>query len=175
MKKKTAPAPMSLNDQRKLKYHADPNYRAKALAQSRESYRRNSNFEAKHDCRVNLPNLKTIGHKRQVLLSSRNAKTGLVLCFTNKELAEALSIAVSTLHKWQVSGRIPEPKFNIIFPDGHKSPVTQNNKVYLLEEVKAILEIVGEHQAHFNHYRESHADTMRKLNLKLNEIRKGQK
>lgn len=156
---------------RRLKYKTDPEYRSKVAELNRLAYRKGKKIKAK-DCSGNLSALSSIGSVREVIVDKKHQYAKRVLCFTNSELAKALKIGTPTIYKWQQSGRLPLPTFSLPFAEGSTNDLAQADKVYLEAEVKVLIDIISQHQKEFRHYRESHTETMARIDSELKKIRK---
>ncbi len=153
------------NKKRRMLYKTDPAYRQKQLEKSRTQYRDKAGVLAS-DCRENLAILEEMGTYRPVFFPRKAVP---VLTFSMQEAAEALGISALAFYRWRQDGRIPEPVFRCA------SAGIMAINLYLLAEVRAMVEVIGEHQATCSHYRVSHVETTKKVFEAVKAARKGAK
>lgn len=149
------------NQKRRAEYRQDESYRTTCIEVSRENYRRENNVVLK-SCLPNLSKLASFGQIRQVHLGDKDVA---VRCYSIKELASVLGYSATILYRWHAKGLIPFP---IYLGTGPAITV----KVFLQEEVRAIVEIIGEHQKEFCYYRKSDVAVTQKLFEACDAVRK---
>jgi len=168
-KKPTKKKRTCLNKQRNKRYKDDAAYRTVRQERSRETYRKNVGGVETTDCRKNIKNLDKLGALRVVRLGRIEVKA---ICFTKRQLAEAFNIKPLTMYKWVGGGRIPEPVFKLVYADDAKVNGENAGMVYHRKEVRAMLDVVGEHQSQYAHYRETHTETIAAVKAAINKARK---
>jgi hypothetical protein len=146
---------------RRLKYHTDPVHRAQVQRWARESMRRKRGTKAK-DCRENLPMLHDLGSRRVCTIAD---EPHIRMSFTITETAEALMVSANRLRIWIKTGLVPGPVVDADLGNG------QRVVVYVLEEVRAMMQVIGEHRAHMTHYMARHTETTARVQAKLKRVR----
>lgn len=164
--KKKAAEQKLRNEERRLKYSKDVDYRQRKRAESRNSYREVNGFNAKNIANDDL--MKKIGSVRTVKLSRVYKK---VLCFSTSELSNALNLSPLTMYRMQGDNRIPKPHFSV--KPGESSTVLE--RVYLWPEVKVIAGVLKAHHSEFIHYRKTHTETMAQIHSALHKVRSAYK
>ena len=158
------------NARRRERYEQDPDYRAKHRAKSldylREQHGISTDFR---DCRANIDILDAIGDVRTVKWDG-----GEYLTLTTEELAKALGeYSVTNVRRWITNGQLPEPVVPCdVQTDtfGRKGETTEMF-VYLEDEIKALMEVLGPHQTDYHYYRKSHRATIEKVFEAVNAVR----
>lgn len=147
------------NKKRREMYAANAEYRSSCMAQSRAHYRHKYGTPTK-DCRANIDNLASVGRIRLL----RNGRGEVVKCltFSTVEFANALGYSTIQVYRWQHDGRLPKPTNGLVYEEkiGGRFLCT---RVYTEPEVRAIIEVLSEHQKRVSHYRTTHTATIKKL------------
>lgn len=146
------------------RYNTDPDFRLKALERQRTYYRKTlaNDFEIVSPLR-SLEYFAELAEQMEVEYSGRKFKA---LCFTKTKAAELLEVSSQTFWR-QSTGKdaaIPEPV--LLMRNGKRELF-----VYHLEEMRAMLTIIGEHKRRFAYYRKDHVDTKQKLFTAMEAIR----
>lgn len=155
------------NARRRERYASDTAYREKAVQQVREHYERIK--EAKglpirsRDCLENLDRLTEIGSIREVTLADERSVR--MLTFQLKELATALDRNSNVVSRWVASRMIPPPIHHARLNGGTKA------RVYLVAEVRAIMEAFSEHQKTSQYIRSHHVEFHQSVAAKLAAVR----
>lgn len=151
------------NERRRLKYSQDPEYRTRLIKSTREGYRKkHGTLEKPSSCLVNLEDLGAFGTTRKVTVAGVERRR---LTFTTGELANALRRRVEILYRWMRNDMLPVPV--------HTSSELQNQhgQVYSYQEVRAIVQVLGEHQEQTPYYRQDHVETRKRLYRKVHATR----
>lgn len=146
---------------RRKRYKDDPEYRQRAIQSTRRSYRGKFGRLDTSTCLDNLGGLGRMGTKRAVDVGGR---TTTRITFTTEELAVALNRRVEVVYRWVRKGIFPTPAFRLC--GAHN----QHDNVYLYQEARAILHVMGEHQRNTSYYRVDHVDTRKRLFNAVNEV-----
>jgi hypothetical protein len=146
------------------RYRTDPEFRQKHLANQRAYYRKRkaNDFEIVNPLR-SLNYFATMAEVMEVEYQGRVFKAP---CFTKTKVAELLQVSLQTFWR-QTSGDdaiVPPPV--LVTSTGKKKLL-----VYHLEEVRAILTIIGDHKRRFAYYRKDHLDTKEKLYTAIRQLR----
>lgn len=157
-------------EKRTEKYRRDAAYRAKISRESRQKMQARRGTKLK-DCRVNLADLDVLGNRR--VITYADGSTSRALCLTYAEAAEALMLSRSRVRIWVTSGVLPAPvaqadvsEEKVLFSETGLVPV------YLAEEMKAIMKVVGEHQSRMAYIRPGvHNETIRNIAKAVKAIR----
>lgn len=150
------------NKRRRERYHSDPNYREQRRQQARESYRRRNSARVDEDCRENLGRLKEVGEYRTVQLAP-GAEEQVLLTFNTKELAGLLNRNTNILYRWQSSGVLPKP----VVPNRDFGGIP----VFTEPEVRALMEVFGNHQQVTQYLRAKDKTTIRAFYDALAKVR----
>jgi hypothetical protein len=146
------------------RYRTDPEFRQKHLENQRAYYRKKKakDFEIVNPMR-SLSYFATMAEIMEVEYKGRVFKAP---CFTKTKVAELLQVSLQTFWR-QTSGDdaiIPSP---VLLTRISKKELL----VYHLEEVRAILTIIGDHKRRFAYYRKDHFDTKEKLYSTIRQLR----
>jgi hypothetical protein len=146
------------NRRRQERYAQDAEYRAKARAQTRETYLREQAKLGRvvewDDCRENLGNLGAFGIVRDVAIQGVQVP---MLTFTAEEMSNALKRNIQVLYRWIKTS---------MFPKAEVMARYKNNRlqaVYTEPEVRALLAVFGEHMASSQYYKTFHTETRDRL------------
>lgn len=154
------------NAQRRERYRQSKEYREKAIQLGRETYRKVREAQGLQvrleDCREQLPRLGEIGVTRAVL--SPDGPVPL-LTFSVDELAVALSRNPQVLYRWMAAGMLPRPVVRAV------NDRKRVNAVFLEAEVRALMEVFGEHQTKSAYYRSYHEETRDKIAEAVSRVR----
>ena len=155
------------NERRRQQYATDPDYRKRELDKSRETYHAKAgitpvnlmdNWRKARDAMQ--PRLVTLpdGTKRQHK------------CFKKGELADILDKPQKLIYKWIKDHRIPDTICSFMSvvdlsdtPSSRQGVINLPVAVYLLEEVEAMMSVLGPHFAKVTYYRADHMQE--RLNL----------
>lgn len=147
------------NAGRRARYRADSEYRDNAIRQVRASYSRSREAAGlpvrQDDCRENLPLLADIGQVRLVRGVGGNDTRGL--CLTTDEMAKALGRNTQVVYRWITEGMLPGPV--LVALNGRN----RWQAVYNETEVRALLQVFGEHQQRSQYYKQFHVETRDRL------------
>lgn len=150
------------NTRRAAAYQTDPSYRESVVARSRQQYRKKHDVDGV-DCRTNLNRLGNIGTIREIELGGGRVSA---TTFDVKELAEALGgYNANLMYRWQRNGQLPLAVVNVADTNGLK-------KVYVLEEVTAIINVLGSHQTQVRNYRRDHSTTVDAIFVAVESVRR---
>lgn len=155
------------NARRRERYQNDPAYRAKAITQVRTSYRKSredAGLEVRdEDCRQNIKRIHEFGLIRELRVDEE--RTVRMLTFASKELARCLDRNPQVVYRWISSGLVPGPV--------NKARNTRNRweQVYTPDEVRAIMNVFGEHQQTSQYFRSYHTETRDKMVAALEVVR----
>lgn len=137
------------------------------IQQVRESYRRNNGEVRSEDCRKNLSKLASFGEKRTVI-DAKGVEHKNVLCFVTEELANIIGRNTQVLYRWRTDEKWPETILTTKY-----GPQQVHVGVYTEAEVRAMVEVFGEHQTRTPYYHgTSHAETREKLFDAIAAVRK---
>jgi hypothetical protein len=150
---------------RAARLRSDPEYREAHRKQAREHFRARHGVDPStfRDCRSNLEELETFGEVREVEGEPH-------VTFTVPELAKVLGdYNPQIMRRWIAKGQLPEPALEIAALNTAKKRVQV--EVYLEDEVRAMVEVLGEHQAETAYYRASHTQTITRLHEAVQTVR----
>jgi hypothetical protein len=157
------------NARRRARYKSNKDYREQAIAQVRESYRqgrlRDGLSVRQDDCRENIPLLTKIGQDRPARVDGEVLSRHLT--FTIDELAVALGRNTQVVYRWVSSGLMPGPVFEA------RNSRDRWQHVYVEGEVRALLEVIGAHQATSQYYRARHSETRDRVMQSMRAVRLG--
>jgi len=143
------------NARRRERYQKDAEYRAKAIQQARDLYKRERLAEGsearEEDCRINIPDLPQIGVVRELRVDDEHSVR--MLTFTCDDLARAVSRNPQVIYRWMQAELLPTPIYKA------KNHRNRWQEVYTVAEVRAIMGVFGEHQKTSQYYRSFHTDT----------------
>ena len=149
------------NRKRRSDYASDEAYRQACIESSRKNYRERYGVVLT-TCLGNLKHLSRFGTTRPVSYGSTQQDD---LTFTMQELANILGYSLPVLYRWKQKQLIPASiataLVRISIPDTVGYEISQ--EVYLPDEVRAMVQVLGEHQRSIRYYRERDVETRNKL------------
>lgn len=153
---------------RRARMREDTGYLEKHRARSREQYRKRVGLDITtiRDCRRKPSEIRAMGRIRPVVGMDND-----VVTFDFTELAAALGgYHPQIMKRWVARHQLPAPVLvaNSENAVGHARKVP----VYHLEEVLAIVSVLGDHQKQNAHYRAAHTDTMEGIHMAVLAARK---
>ena len=158
------------NKKRRDEYNANESYRKTCIELSRENYRRENGVVLK-SCLDNLEKLDDFGTIREVHIGKTIKQ---LQSWSVNELAETLGYSATILYRWKGKNLIPGPIIDAkveIFSKARNISFESTLKVYLEDEVRAIVSIIGEHQKEFCYYRKSDKGVTDSLFSEVEKIR----
>lgn len=142
------------NAKRRKLYAEDPEVRRKAIESTRGTYRAvNGGLMDPSTCLDNLDDLGSYGTKRLLRREKRVRVT-----FSIGELAIALNRRPEVVYRWVRSKILPQPNFILQEP-----LVGTHWFVYSMDQVRALVEVMGRHQLNTPYYRRDHNETRNDL------------
>jgi hypothetical protein len=138
---------------RRKKYREDSAYRHRVLKARRRLYHKQKGKVRRESCLVNLPSIKNFGTVRMAYVGD-SFKPSRRLTFTLKELAAVLGRRPEVVMKWVREELFPQPLIEV---EGMRE------NVYTLNEARALVEVMGEHQEETSYYRADHVETRQRL------------
>ena len=169
---KTLNSKEARNQKRREEYANDESYRQTCTLVSRENYRRD-NGVVLWSCLDNLDKLSQFGQVRDIHINDK--RTVRERCFVVRELGEVLGYSPTILYRWKGKGLLPSPIFGArttMYSDYRGSSFDSTLRVYIEAEVRAIIEVIGEHQKEFCYYRQSDTAVTEQLFAKVGQARK---
>ena len=152
----------SRNARRRAAYQADPEYRDKVVQTSRKNYRRTNAVE-QVDCRSNISQLGILGEARTVEIAG---VAHTLTTFDTAQLAQALgNYHAHGIYRWYTNGQLPRPVVEVVGSMGTK-------KVFVLDEVLAMIGVLGPHQVTVRYYRQEHTETIDALFAAVETVRR---
>lgn len=147
---------------RRIRYSEDPEYRDQRRAASREDFRKRNNVDPSdfRDCRKNYDHLDDFGKLRVIAIGDELEEH---LTFNVAEVAQALGNYNKTIiRRWISKDMMPPPVLMATDVTGSfgRETGTSEVQVYLEDEVKAMIEVLGPHQSQYRYYRADHRDTV---------------
>lgn len=140
------------NEKRRSRYQTDPEYREKARAMRRESYAKATGTEkAETNCLSNLDKIDSAGSLKAVRLGGSPFVIGRV--YTQADLCKMIDRQPQVLYRWLQNETFPRP---ILEDDS-------GNAFYADDEVRAFVQIMGEHQRITPYYRADHDEVRQQL------------
>jgi len=143
---------------RQMRYKSDEAYRENAKALSRRSYRRKASVEIV-TCLYSLEFLDGAASIHSVRLPNNTVKHMPV--FSVPKTANLLQKLYQTIWRWIDNGTIPAPVLESI--ERENRPF----KVYHLEEVRVLIEIIGEHEQDVSYLRKDHTDVRARIEQRI--------
>ena len=160
------------NARRREQYQTDKEYRKNRQEKSREWWRQNNSVGDGKSCLENQDKLYSIGEIRTVYFPDGDSYW--LLCFTLEELADALGgYAKQVMYRWCSQGQLPHPVYQAdayVNSFGRKRFPTKVN-VFLEDEVRAIMEVLGPHQKVYRQYRTSHTSVISAIQDAVDKVR----
>ena len=150
------------NKRRRERYAADAEYRKKAIASARKQQRKRLSSEWVN-CEENFPLVTQMGKEDKVMLPG--GRIALRLTYSEQTVARLLGkikdgrAPGKSLSPWIRTGKWPEPIYRLVKTNGEASSF----RVYLEEEVRALMMVFSAHQKDTPYYHESHLETRDKL------------
>lgn len=150
------------NKRRRERYHADPEYRRKAIQSARKQQRKRLSSEWTN-CEENFALVESMGAMQKVLLPG--GRIANLLTFSEQTVARLLGKVREgknpgkSLSPWIRAGKWPEPVYRLVKTNGEPSSF----RVYLEKEVRALMAVFSEHQRDTPYYHESHVETRNRL------------
>jgi hypothetical protein len=159
-----APAVVS---KRKHRYATDVDYREKAKKLSRKAYRNKANVDMT-SCLYSLQFLDKLTEDQDVKLP--NGKQKRMAVASIPKTATMLQMLYQTLWRWVDNGIIPSPVLmsTKVRGNGKRDPYP----VYHKEEVRILIEEVGEHQKTITYLRRDHLEVRARIESRFVAIRK---
>jgi hypothetical protein len=147
------------NARRRERYRQDREYREKTIQTVRSAYWRTRVEEGapvrQDDCRANLESLNLIGQVRELRAGAQPMVQALT--FTMDEAGEALTRNAQVLYRWIMADMLPGPVYEA---RNHRN---RWQAVYTEPELRALLEVFGDHQTRSQYYRIFHTETRERL------------
>lgn len=147
------------NEQRRQIYHSDVNVREALKQRARQRYRKEQNLELA-TCLRSLAFYQSLSLPARVLLPSGIIRTMPVMGL--QAVADCLGKIYQTVWRWKEKGMIPEP---ILEYEGKTSAV------YHQEEVRVLIEEVGNHELLMAYYRSSHSEVKGRIFQRITALR----
>jgi hypothetical protein len=151
-----------MTSKRTVQYADDPAYRQRIKTYSRElmQARRGTKLV---DCRENLADLADFGTRRTAYIADEPHNR---LSFTIGEAAEALMVTNKLLRVWIKEGTVPAPVVPADLGNG------QQTNVYIREEMRTLLNLIGRHRSQCAVIRASHhGDLIARVAAKVKLVR----
>lgn len=156
------------NARRSRKYYTDAEHRQARLEASRRAYREQHGVELQ-TCLDRLESLADYGVVRDV------EGIGPILSFTLAEFAEIVGpYKAQVVYRWKSKGLIPPPlaRARVVLETTGKAGTYETwQDVYVEEEVRAMMEVIGTHQCEVRYYRQTDTETIRAVFEAVNEVR----
>jgi hypothetical protein len=150
---------------RRQKYSSDENYRNRAKDLSRQSYRRTADVELR-SCKYSLGFIEQIAQEEECVLPNKTTSKFLVLSIA--QTADMLQRLYQTLWRWIQHGVIPAPILKV-------QGKTKGQYVYHIEEVKALIEEIANHEADVAYLRRDHHEARERIAQRILAVRKALK
>jgi hypothetical protein len=145
------------------RYHSDAAYRDRAKTRGRRAYRTKVDGFELENCLVSLKFIAQAAEVKPCQIPGGGTKKLTVLTMT--KTAGMLQKMYSTLHRWIKDGRIPAP---VLSEAGSRG----NAMLYHVEEVRAMIRIIGKHESEVRYYRGDHTDIRNQVAKAVAEVRK---
>lgn len=156
-------------ERRAKRYREDAKYREQVGQYQREAMQARRGTQLK-DCRDNLPMLSRIASKRSVHMRDGDVMT--FECLTYAETAEALMVSENRLRIWAARDVIPEPVCRADTEGERLLLPTASAPVYLIDEVRAIMKVLGKHQSRIAYIRPNqHQHTIKAIYEAVRKVR----
>lgn len=150
---------------RRLRYATDETYRDNAKAISRNGYRRKVGMETE-SCLYSLEFIDKLAKDFSVRKTS-GGPTKTIKGFSVPMASEVLQQLYQTVWRWVQNGIIPEPMFVRVSTNGNRPYY-----VYHLEEVRILVEEIGEHEKTMAYLRKDHLATRGRIEQRILKFRK---
>lgn len=178
MNVQTNPEP-DRNQRRNNRYETDPKYRDEQKQRSRDAYHGKHNPQL-FDPRVNLQTWDQFGGVRETNLPDGTTDDTMWV-FTKSEVAEVLGVTPKGFYLWVNDGRFPKPILTAVdypitrdYKEKKDVKVPQTVAVYLEQEVRAAVNILGAHLSKVKYYRKDHMDERDALYAAIHTARERQ-
>lgn len=160
MKIKLVKSGSPLNKRRRTRYKADPDYQEKERERARIAYRRKSRKETPSVLRsLNFLSNYT---KRELVITPDGMEMEFPVASIGR-VAAIVNKSHSTFLRWIEDGRVPEPVLEV-----SRTGV----RVYHQEEIRALLESLGEHERDFDNYTARNTKTKERIQQRILFVRK---
>lgn len=148
---------------RQMRYQSDEAYRENAKSLSRRSYRRKANVEIS-SCLYSLSFLNDAAVIHSVRLPNGSVQQMPVLSIP--KTAHMLQKLYQTIWRWVDNGTIPAPVLESL--ERENRPY----KVYHRDEVRVLIEIIGEHEQIVTYLRKDHVEVRKRIEQRILATRK---
>lgn len=148
---------------KRVRYASDPAFRRSAQAIARNGYRKRVGMETQ-SCLYSLEFIDKLS--KEFTVTSPDGEVVTVKGFSVPMAAEVLQQLYQTVWRWIGNQIIPAPMFTRIGPNGNKPYL-----VYHLEEVRILVEEVGEHEKTMAYLRKDHVETRGRIERRILEFR----
>lgn len=152
---------------KRVRYASDPAFRRSAQAIARNGYRKRVGMETQ-SCLYSLEFIDKLSKEFTVLRNDGKGRgvAFVIHGFSVPEAAEVLQQIYQTVWRWIQNGIIPAPIFERVGPNGNKPYL-----VYHLEEVRILVEEIGEHEKTMAYLRKDHVETRGRIERRILEFR----
>lgn len=150
---------------RKLRYATDEKYRTNAKDISRNAYRKKTGMET-DSCLYSLEFIERLAKQYPVMRAGKSGKVRTVAGFSVPMAADALQQLYQTVWRWIQNGIIPGP---ILLRIGH--PGKRPYYVYHIEEVRILIQEIGEHEKTMAYLRKDHLEVRGRIEQRILKFR----
>lgn len=150
---------VSTNFKRRAKYYTDQGYRAEKTLKARIAYRKKANLEL-DNCLKSLTFFYELAENRKVKLPNGQIKNYPVMSIPTA--AKALQKLYQTFWRWVDRQQVPVPILK---------PVDSSEPVYHAEEVRVLIEEVGNHEKEVAYYRRDHIKVRNRIFSRIGKVR----
>lgn len=140
------------NDQRRIRYRSDRQYRDEIRKVCRNAYRRAYAVNLR-DCLPSIKKTLPSSPKRSVIMEGGKVKK--IQCVTTASLADMMGYALLVVRRWHMTGKFPKPTLRV-----EHSP---RQLVYTMGQAKRLLTVMGNHQKENQYLKDSHTETLQAL------------
>lgn len=151
---------------RQIRYMQDMKYRENAKSLSRRSYRRKVGAEIT-SCLYSLNFLEDAASLFRC--KTGKGRTVRMPVLSVPKTAMLLQKLYQTIWRWINNGTIPAPVLSCLERDNNGSVPYS---VYHIEEVRALIEIIGEHEQTVTYLRKDHVEVRRRIEQRIFTVRK---
>jgi hypothetical protein len=152
----------TVSDLRRQRYKTEASYRESAKAMSRRTYRRKAGVELS-TCLHSLEFISSIAEDHRVKYP--DGSEHVIPAITTPNLAKLLQKLYQTVWRWIKSEMIPAPIItSLAWP-------SKPFFVFHVEEARALVEIIGEHEKTTRYFRKDHRDVVMRIEQRITEIR----
>lgn len=148
------------NEKRRAKYQSDEKYREAVKANARQKYRKEAGKEIS-SCLRSLDFYTTLAKSERVALTNGTVRTLPVMNLPTTALL--LEKRYQTVWRWVKKEMIPEPVLKL---------ANKDESVYHSDEVRVIIEEVGELEKRFAYYCKNHIQTKNRIFALIKAVRK---